>query len=147
MANKEEKLNPRDFYLIDTKTRSAKSGRDYTYQDYDKNPEVLAMKAKVATGKLKDEYPEMPNASNLCAQAKNFIKPEHTTPEVDVYSTDENGHIWIPKHDLKTAQVILKALKSIDPGVKVDPMGLDIPPMKEVPVEAKKSSLRDKILS
>lgn len=149
MAKEETKLestNPRDHFLVNTVTKSAKAGRDYVYQDYSRNPDVKALMEKASSGTLSAEFPDLPNSKNLCAKAKNFIMPEHTTEEVDVYSTDENGLIWIHKTDPSTANKIFNALKRIDPGVTWHPMGLTPPPEVEVKVDKPKSRLRDKIL-
>lgn len=138
--------NPSKHYLVNTVTKSAPRGRDFTYTDYSKNPEVKRIMEKAAAGKLSEDFPDLPNAKNLCAKAKNFIMPEHTTEEVAVYSTDENGLVWIPENDPHTANKIFDALQRIDPSVAWHPMGLTPAPEEKKEIPQVKSTLRDKIL-
>lgn len=140
--------DPREHYIINTQTKSNKmTGIDFEYHDYNVNPAVQELKQKAANGTLKDEKPGLPNNAYLCANADNWIMPEHTTSEVVRYASDENGWVWVPKSELAVAKRILKSLRAMDPGVSVHPIGLQFELDPEKVADTPKSTLRQRIQS
>lgn len=145
MATKKEGyLDPRDHFIIDTKTKSAPQGRDFEYCDYDANPAYREIKEKAKDGRLAKEHPHV--KPELCAKAENFHTMDHLTEEVFKYWTDENGLLWIPSHDVEVAQKLLKQLQTIDREVTVSSFGMPIPdPVEKQTAMSPRRRLVDKI--
>lgn len=120
-----EEKNPKDYFIIDTKTRTAPAGRDVEYVDPLANKEYKRLSDAVEDGTIADEFPKLHH--NLYGRAANFHKPEHLTKECIKYVTRSDGTIWIPKSDKLVASKLLFELQQTDSGVSVSPFGLDIP--------------------
>lgn len=141
----QEKENPRDFYIIDTKTRTAPAGRDWEYVDPLANKEYQRLTKSVELGTIGDEFPRLD--PRLYGNPANFHKPEHLTKECFKYATRPDGTIWFPKGEEKLASRILYELQSIDSDVRQSSFGMDIPPHEPeaTPEEDERASFRQAI--
>lgn len=137
--------NPRDFFIIDTKTRTAPAGRDWEYVDPMENKEFKKIVAKVEDGTIGEDYPRLHH--RLYGNAANFHEPKHLTKECFKYGTRADGTVWIPKDKPELASRILFLLQEHDSEIKASPFGLEIP-AHEPPAteeENERNSLRSKI--
>lgn len=142
MPKIEEQRNPRDFFIIDTRTpTTAVPGQPNPGRDY-RDINILA----------NDEYRELATMNprdhaqlqvdggapiNVRMNAKNYHDMVHMTPEVFQYQTEKRvdpktgkevptGLIWIPKEKVDDARRIFNLLKGIDKDVSWELTGLSL---------------------
>jgi hypothetical protein len=125
--SKEEKKNPSEYYVIDTRTSNTHQagkknpGRDYQELNLIANEEYAELVGYQQNGKLREKTNGSPIDYALRGRASNFHDMSHMTPEVFQNKTDENGFIWIK--DREDAKRVMKNLLKLDPEVEFFPMG------------------------
>lgn len=119
-----DKKNPADHYVVDTRSsRNSFKGLDWTEIDIYKNPAYQEIVGLNKEGKLAERYPNLP--WNIKTNPSNF----HTTDMLEgteVYKTEMEGLIFIPKDKPEDAKRILALLQKQDPDIKLSPLGMDL---------------------
>lgn len=126
----DERKNPRDYFVIDTKTESNRyKGIDYTLVDLLKNEEYASLVAAEKNRTLADLHPKDSNRVNRRAanyHEESMLGPMDNTgnihPELIVCKTEDEGYIFVK--ELRDAQIVLKDMRKRDTGVRLSPMGL-----------------------
>lgn len=121
--------NPRDFYVVDTRTPNTmgyvgerkNSGRVWAELDLAANPEyrqMLGMRGE----KLKKSNAESGVELAYRGRPENFHDKNHMTEEITSYFT-EDGFVWIPAEKMEDAKRVMRALRKLDADVEWHPMG------------------------
>lgn len=130
MTEAGDSRNPRDYYIIDTRTPDTvgyvgepkNPGRNWAEWDLTANPEYKAM-VGMRGEKLKKAMAETGVELAQRGRPENFHGLEHLTPEVARYYS-ENGFIWIHKDNIDDAKRIMLSLRKLDKGVEWHTMGI-----------------------
>ena len=141
MPQIQETRNPRDFFIIDTRTpTTAVPGQPNPGRDFkDLNLLANADYREMASLHPKDHAQLQVDGGapiNIRMNVKNYHDMVHMTPEVFQYQvekrTDSNGKeistglIWIPKDKIDDARRIFNLLKKMDKDVSWELTGLSL---------------------
>lgn len=129
MTEAADTRNPREFYIIDTRTPNTigyigedkNLGRNWAEFDLAANPEYKAMLG-MRGEKLKKANAESGVELAYRGRPENFHDMNHLTEEVTIYKT-EDGFVWIPKEKPEDAKRIMRSLRKLDAKVSWHPMG------------------------
>ena len=130
MPEIKESRNPREFFIIDTRTPTTavpgipNPGRDFKDLNLLNNPEYR----ELASMNPRDHAQLQVDGGapiNIRMNVKNYHDMVHMTEEVFQYKT-EKGLIWIPKDKLDDARRIFNTLKGIDKDVSWELTGLSL---------------------
>jgi hypothetical protein len=112
--------DPKEFYVIDTRTRQSPQGRDWQELNLLANDEYRGMMEDSKLGKLGNKIKIEGLPHQVKNRAANFHEPHHMTPETVTYKQDK-GFIFIDTES--EAKRVLDSLKKLDKDIELSPFG------------------------